>query len=243
MYLGGMTEFLLSAEIVSNFANLTDTVRRGTITESQSTVSTENPVWQKFARAMAPMMFPIAEAIADILEVPSAGRMRVLDIAAGHGVFGITIAQRNPDAEVVAVDWKSVLQVATENAVRMGVGARHRALAGDAFTTEWGDDYDVALVTNFLHHFDTPTNVSLLRKIADSLNPGGRIVVLEFVPGEDRVSPPAPASFVMNMLAGTPAGDAYTFAELARMLTDAGLRDPSAHRLPAPQTVIVATKA
>jgi len=241
-YLGGIVDFLVSPEIANNFDHLADTIRTGTVPAQSNTVSTENPVWEKFARAMVPMMAPTAQEIANILDVPSTGWMRVLDIAAGHGIFGITLAQRNPDIEVVAVDWKGVLKVATENAARMGVGAQHKALPGDAFTVDWGTGYDVALVTNFLHHFDAKTNVTFLRKIADSMNHGGRIVVLEFVPFDDRISPPMPASFVMNMLAGTPAGDAYTYVELSDMLIDAGWHDPEEHRLQGPQTVIVAAK-
>jgi 2-polyprenyl-3-methyl-5-hydroxy-6-metoxy-1,4-benzoquinol methylase len=241
-YLGGIVEFLISPEIADNFDRLTDTIRRGTVPEQSNTVSTENPVWEKFARAMVPMMAPTAQEIAEILDLPSDRRTRVLDIAAGHGIFGITLAQRNPAVEVVAVDWKGVLRVATENAARMGVAAQHKALPGDAFTVDWGTGYDVALVTNFLHHFDSKTNVTFLRKIADSMNPGGRVVVLEFVPFDDRISPSMAASFVMNMLAGTPAGDAYTYAELSDMLIDAGWHDPKEHRLHGPETVIVATK-
>ena len=63
-------------------------------------------------------------------------------------------------------------------------------MAGDAFTVDWGTGYDVALMTNFLHHFDAATCTTLLKKVAASLKPGGRIAVLEFVPNEDRISPP-----------------------------------------------------
>jgi 2-polyprenyl-3-methyl-5-hydroxy-6-metoxy-1,4-benzoquinol methylase len=138
------------------------------------------------------------------------------------------------------VDWKGVLKVASEHAAKMGVGARHKAMPGDAFTTDWGKGYDVALVTNFLHHYDAATCTTLLKKIAGSLNPGGRVVVLEFVPNEDRVSPPMPAAFAMLMLAGTQAGDAFTLSELTAMLTAAGFNDVSAHPLHGPETVVVA---
>src|SRR5712692_11688954 len=100
---------------------------------------------------MAPMMMPAAQAIAALLDVAPGTPFRVLDVAAGHGVFGITIAQRNPRAEVVAVDWASVLAVAEENARSAGVQDRYRKLPGDAFKVDFGTGYDVALVTNFLH--------------------------------------------------------------------------------------------
>ncbi len=241
-YLGGAMAFLGSVELVHLFDDLTAIVRRGSIAKEESTVADENPVWQNFARAMMPMMMMPAQAIADILNVTVAGPIKVLDIAAGHGIFGIVIAQRNAQAEIVAVDWAGVLTVATENAAKMGVAARHKALPGDAFTVDFGTGYDIALMTNFLHHFDTPTCTALLKKVAGSLKPGGRIAVLEFVPNDDRVSPPAAASFAMQMLGNTPLGDAYTFKDLSAMLKAAGFATATSHPLQGPETLIVGTK-
>ena len=240
-YMGGVLEFLASDQIVLNFDGLTGTVQRGTVLPQSNTVSEENPVWEKFARAMVPLMAMPAQAIAGIVSGASEGPQRVLDIAAGHGIFGISIAQVNPQAEIVAVDWPRVLTVATENAASMGVAARHRTIAGDAFTVDWGGGYDVALVTNFLHHFDVPTCTTFLKKVHASLNEGGRVAMLEFVPNEDRVSPPVPAAFAMLMLAGTASGDAFTMAELTSMTEAAGFHGVTRHDLPGPETVIVAT--
>jgi ubiquinone/menaquinone biosynthesis C-methylase UbiE len=189
---------------------------------------------------MGPMMVPAAHAIADLVAGTSA--MRVLDIAAGHGLFGITIAQRNPLAQIVAVDWPAVLAVATEHARSAQVQDRHRALPGDAFKVDFPGGFDLALVTNFLHHFDAPTCTTFLEKVWAALRPGGRVVVLEFVPNPDRISPPIPARFSLVMLAGTPGGDAYTLAELQDQLQRAGFRNMSAHPLPTPETVLIAQK-
>ena len=241
-YLGGTLEFLSSREVVHHFDDLASTIRRGSVPKAESTVADENPVWKTFAHAMAPMMMPASQAIADILGVAAAGPMKVLDIAAGHGLFGIAVAQRNPQAEVVAVDWAGVLEVATDNAKKMGVGARHTARPGDAFSVDWGGGYDLALMTNFLHHFDTLTCTTLLKKVAASLTPGGRVAVLEFVPNEDRVTPPATAAFAMQMLGGTPFGDAYTFNELSVMLKDAGFAATTRHALPSPETLVIGVK-
>jgi 2-polyprenyl-3-methyl-5-hydroxy-6-metoxy-1,4-benzoquinol methylase len=196
----------------------------------------------EFARSMVPMMMPSAHMIADVLDVASAGPIRVLDIAASHGIFGITIAQRNPAAEVVAVDWPHVLDVATENARKMGVADRHHVNPGDAFSVDFGTGFDVVLFTNFLHHFDVETNIGLLRKAAAAMNRGGRVVILEMVPNEDRISPPLAAGFALTMLAGTPAGDAFTLRELQEMLTAAGFGPATAHQTPTPEMVVVASK-
>jgi 2-polyprenyl-3-methyl-5-hydroxy-6-metoxy-1,4-benzoquinol methylase len=240
-YLGGALAFLASPDVVRNFDQLTETVRRGTIPPSaNNTVSQENPAWVTFAEAMAPTMMPNAMAMAEIL--PTSGETRVLDLAAGHGMFGITLAQRNPRADIVAVDWPAVLAVAKSHAVKMGVGERYRTIAGDAFAVDFGSGFDIALVTNFLHHFDKETNVAFMRKVAAALKPGGRVAVLEFVPNDDAVSPPIPAQFGLIMLAGTPAGEVYSFRELKDMLQRAGFSSITPHSTPTPQTIVVAVK-
>jgi 2-polyprenyl-3-methyl-5-hydroxy-6-metoxy-1,4-benzoquinol methylase len=92
-----------------------------------------------------------------------------------------------------------------------------RHAAGSAFEVDFGGPYDAVLLTNFLHHFDQPACVDLLKKVHGALRPGGRAATLEFVPNEDRVSPPMPAAFSMTMLTSTAAGDAYTLSELTAM--------------------------
>src|SRR5258706_1988457 len=147
MYLGGIVEFMCAPGIVQVFDHLTATIRRGSVAAEESSVTEENPVWETFARAMVPMMMPAAQAIAAILK--SDGPQRVLDIAAGPGVFGIALAQRHPQSEVVAVDLAGVLNVAAENAAKMGVAAPHRRAPGDAFNVDSGTGYDVGVITNF----------------------------------------------------------------------------------------------
>jgi hypothetical protein len=52
--------------------------------------------------------------------------------------------------------------------------------------------------------------------------PNGQALVIEFVPNEDRISPPLQAMFAFWMLASTPGGDAYTLSDLQAMASDAG---------------------
>ncbi len=222
-YMGGVVQFLLSPTIVESFANLTEAVRRGgTATSAEGTMEAEHPVWVDFARAMMPMMARPAQEIPSLLGLDPERKIRVLDLAAGHGLFGLAFAQQFPNAEVTAVDWAPVLAVAEENARVAGVADRFRSLPGSAFDVEYGEGYDVVLLTNFLHHFDPATCESLLRKVHAALAEGGRAVTLEFVPNEDRVSPPGPATFSLVMLASTARGDAYTFGEYDAMFRNAG---------------------
>jgi 2-polyprenyl-3-methyl-5-hydroxy-6-metoxy-1,4-benzoquinol methylase len=220
-YIGSAADFLLNDWQMSNYRNVADIVRKGSALEGAGDMNPENPVWVDFARSMVPMVHGSTQAVAAASGEPGK-KIKVLDIAAGHGMFGISVALRNPAAEIVAVDWKNVLQVALENAARAGVMDRYRTLPGSAFEVDFATGYDVVLLPNFLHHFDFKTNVALIRKVRAALNPGGRVLTVEFVPNEDRISPPMAAAFSFMMLGATNGGDAYTFNELNQMFRDAG---------------------
>ena len=192
---------------------------------------------------MAGLAVPSAEFIASLTGAAEGKSVKVLDIAAGHGMFGITIARRNPAAQVVALDWPAVLAVAMENAKKFGVADRVTPKAGSAFETEYGDGYDFVLLTNILHHFDPPGCETMLRRVHKALKPGGKTIMLEFVPNEDRVSPPLAAMFSLIMLANTDAGDAYTFAELERMAKNAGFAKSTLQQVPdMPQQLVISEK-
>ncbi|MBA2646428.1 MAG: methyltransferase domain-containing protein [Pyrinomonadaceae bacterium] len=232
-YVGGATEFLLSPLLTDGFKDIAAAVRKGgTVMKDAGTVTPENPVWVDFARGMAPLIGMPAQLMAQLVIGESKQKMKVLDIAAGHGLFGIAFAQANPNAEVVAQDWQQVLEVAQENARAAGVSERFTTLPGSAFEVEFGTGFDVILLTNFLHHFDAPTCEELLRKVHAALGEGGRAVTLEFVPNEDRVSPPGAAMFSLVMLGSTPSGDAYTFSEFESMFRNAGFSHSEFHPLP-----------
>ena len=243
-YVGGATEFLCSETITNGAKHMTEAVRKGgTAMENDGTVGPDNPVWVKFARGMAPMMAMPAQMLAKLVDPTADRKLKILDIAAGHGLFGINFATNNPQAEVTAVDWKAVLEVAKENAQKMGVADRYKTIEGSAFDVDFGTGYDLVLLTNFLHHFDPPTCETLLRKVHAALADGGRAVSLEFVPNEDRVTPPDSAGFSMMMLTGTPSGDAYTFPELERMAANAGFKRSTLHPLPPTfQQVVISEK-
>src|SRR5262245_46842064 len=130
-YLGSGITFIASPGVVDGFTRLADAVRRGgTAIPSEGSLAPEHPMWGEFARAMAPLAGMTAILLANHLDVEQAPGWKVLDIAAGHGMFGIALARLNPKVQVTALDWKNVLAVAEENAKAAGVTARFRKLEG-----------------------------------------------------------------------------------------------------------------
>jgi 2-polyprenyl-3-methyl-5-hydroxy-6-metoxy-1,4-benzoquinol methylase len=239
--LASVAQFLGNRMNMEPYEHLAQIVRSGhTVLPGDGNVEPENPIWVQFAETMAPMMAPVAGPLGALVLEGNTEPIDVLDIAAGHGLFGIGIAKLNPQARVTGLDWAPVLRVALENARKAGVDDRYEMLPGSAFDVEFGGPYDAVLLTNFLHHFDKPTCMTLLKKVRAALKPGGRAATLEFVPNEDRVSPPMPAAFSMIMLATTPAGDAYPLSELTAMYVEAGFGGITAHPIPmSPETVVI----
>jgi ubiquinone/menaquinone biosynthesis C-methylase UbiE len=190
---------------------------------------------------MKPLMAMPADAIARMIGSERGEKWKILDIAAGHRMFGISIAAQNPQAEIFALDSAAVLAVARENAAAAGVGSRYHLLPGSAFEVDFGADYDLILLTNSLHHFDPPAIGSFLPKVRAALAPGGRAVTLEFIPNEDRVTPPLAAAFSTTMLGQTVSGDAYTFAEYTRMFESAGFSSSELKTIPmsGPESIVV----
>src|SRR5689334_14338921 len=91
-YLGAAIEFLLTSRLREGHARLTEAVRRGGSALGEGTLEPENPDWVKFAQVMMPLMHMPAEIMA--AELLKGGRTnKVLDSAAGHGLFGIYVAQ------------------------------------------------------------------------------------------------------------------------------------------------------
>jgi ubiquinone/menaquinone biosynthesis C-methylase UbiE len=242
-YAGGAVEFLLCPELRNAFEALPEAARRGGAAHSeQGTIAADHPVWITFARAMGGLMVPAAYGLADILAAEGPVS-KILDIAAGHGVWGIAQAKKHPAAQLVALDWENVLKVAAENAGAAAIMDRFSTIAGNAFEVDLGANYDLILVPNFLHHFSATDCVKFLKRAHGALRKGGRLAIVEFVPNADRVTPPPSAGFALVMLATTPQGDAYTFDEYARMLAEAGFVRPDLRALPASANqVILASK-
>jgi ubiquinone/menaquinone biosynthesis C-methylase UbiE len=238
--MGSVLDFIASPEMIDLFfRDPASYVVNGGST-GLAAVSPDHPVWVRFAKAMVPFASVNARRVAAYVLTLPEPVYTVLDIAAGHGLFGIEIAKAFPDALVTAIDWGPVLTVARANAEAAGVADRFRMIEGSAMDEEWGNDYDLILLPNFLHHFDFETCTTLLRKVKASLAPGGQALGVEFVPNEDRVSPPIPAMFALQMLATTPGGEAYTNSELDTMAKAAGFRGAHTRPLaPTPGSLVI----
>ncbi len=232
-------DFLAAPEMIALILDdPTRYVREGG-SEGLANVSPDNPIWERFARAMVPFAAPVARLMTARARELGLSPTKVLDIAAGHGLYGIEIGKAFPGSTVTAVDWGAVLSFARSNAADLG--GRYSTIAGNAFDVDLGTGYDLAILASFLHHFSPEECTDMLRRLRAALAPQGKVFIVDFMPDEATMSPPEAVAFSFLMLATTPKGESHTAAAYVAMAREAGFTGgTSYHSLaPAPHSLLV----
>jgi 2-polyprenyl-3-methyl-5-hydroxy-6-metoxy-1,4-benzoquinol methylase len=184
-----------------------------------------------------------ALAAADALGIAARpGPVRVLDVAAGSGVWGIAMAQRSPHVNVTAVDWPKVLETTQAMVSRHRLADRFQYISGDLNQVSFGAGYDVVTLGHILHSEGVGHSRELIRKTFEAMNPGGTIVIAEFLVDADRRGPLQSLIFGVNMLVNTDSGDTFSFEEIREWLELAGFFNVGTVQAPGPSPLIFANK-
>jgi len=167
------------------------------------------------------------------------GVKRILDLGGGPGTYAMSLAQKG--RQVTIMDFPETLKIARKLIRRSGLSDRITLLAGDFTSDDLGTGYDLIFISQIFHAYDEAACISMLRKSYAALNPGGRVVVQEFLLDETRTAPPWGALFAINMLVNTPGGRTYTPREMVTWMKKAGFREAE-HSLLDESILISATK-
>lgn len=241
-YLGGMMEHM-SAQLIPRWLDIENIVRTGLPSAQVNDQAEGSAFFAKFVSALFPFNYPSARVAAGALNVANAtGPVRVLDLAAGSGVWGIGVAQQSPHVTVTAVDWPGVLEVARETAARFGLADRFSFIPGDLAEVDFGTGYNVAILGHVLHSEGPERSKALVKKTFDALAPGGTIVIAEFLVDAARQHNVMGLLFDVNMLVNTKAGGTYSFEEIRGWLEDAGFTKAGLVPAPGPSPLIFADK-
>jgi 2-polyprenyl-3-methyl-5-hydroxy-6-metoxy-1,4-benzoquinol methylase len=238
-YMGDVAQIVVAPEMWSGLGRLAEAVRQdGSVLESHAETP-RHPFWETFARASTALAAPAAAALEGGLHkwLASLPRASVLDVAAGSGLYGYTIAQKNPNVELTSLDWPNVLVETRKNAERMKLdAARLHTIEGNLFEVEWGGPYELIVMSHIFHHFDRPTCAALMKRAAAALAPGGRVAVHDFLAGSGH---PGAALFSITMLVWTRHGEAFVADDYRAWMAEAGLRNPAVHAVPMGPTSLV----
>jgi 3-hydroxy-5-methyl-1-naphthoate 3-O-methyltransferase len=232
------------AQLLPRWLRLAEVVRTGKPVRPTNQQKQGAQYFAAFVESLFPTNFPAATALGKHLGLARKKKtVRVLDIGAGSGVWGIALAMQSTAVRVCAVDWPEVLEVTRKVAARHGVADRLASVPGDYHQVDFGRDYQIAILGSILHSEGPEGIADLLKKTFAALVSGGVVAIMEFMPQEDRTGPPQPLLFAVNMLVNTEAGDTYTFAEISAWLLDTGFTRPRLLDVPGGFPVVLADKA
>jgi ubiquinone/menaquinone biosynthesis C-methylase UbiE len=243
-YLGGLVQHF-SAQLLDNWRQLPEVVRTGKPATMVDHEDQGAEFFSKFVEDIFNMSFPAAQALAEELvkKLPAHdGQFKILDIAAGSGVWGIPLAKRIANARITAVDFAKVLPVTHRVLARHQLADRLSTIEGDIQTVDFGSGFHIATLGHILHSEGAAKSRRLLQKVYDALAPGGIIAIAEFIPNDDRNGPAYPLLFAVNMLVNTEDGDTFTFKQMSAWLKEIGFKRIRKVDVPSPSPVVVAVK-
>lgn len=232
-----------SQQLLPKWLGLNDVVATGKPVRSVNAEGDGTAFFQSFVHDIFPLSYPAAQTLAAHLALGKReGTVRVLDLAAGSGVWSIALAQSAPNVEATAFDWEGVLPATRAMVERFRLTSRYSFLPGDLNVAPFGSGYDVATLGHILHSEGATNSHALLKKTFGALKPGGTIAIAEFLVNSERTGPPGPLIFAVNMLVNTENGDTFSFEELSEWLQAAGFVDARTLDAPGPSPLVLATK-
>ena len=214
--------------LMAGWANLDQAVRTGAPIRERASHDDVESSRESFLMGMFNLAMLIAPKIVPHIDL--SGRRRLLDLGGGPGTYAIHFCQQNPGLSAVICDLPTTRGFAEQTVERFGLSGRISFAAGDFEVEELPGGFDVAWLSHILHGVGPQVCVGILKKTLSALQPGGMILVQEFILDNAKDAPLFPALFSLNMLIGTPDGQAYSEAELMEMLAAAGATD--VRRLP-----------
>jgi ubiquinone/menaquinone biosynthesis C-methylase UbiE len=198
---------------------------------SRMDTGSELEVWEKLVLGIIVIAEPAAKALCDVLKIGTERKgIRVLDIAGGSSIFGMTIVTRDPSAQVTQLDWPNVNAVARKANRQRGLEGKIRFVDGEHRSAKIEDNfYDLVLASNFCRFESPKGNQDLFAKAISALKPGGIFVVNDFVPNEERTEPTFALRFSVYTLTHTPEGECWTLSQYSDWLKKVGFNSIETH--------------
>jgi SAM-dependent methyltransferase len=208
--------------LMESWARLDLSVRSGRANRDRSSGGREE--WREsFLMGMFNLAMAIAPRMAEAIDLSD--RRRLLDLGGGPGTYAIHFCLQNPGLSASVFDLPTTRPFAEKTVARFHLDHRVAFCAGDYHTDDIPGRYDAVWLSHILHAEGPEACRNIIRKTVSTLEPGGIIIIHEFILNDTRDGPLFPALFSLNMLLGTESGRSYSESELAAMLAAAGVRD------------------
>jgi len=207
--------------LMAGWAHLDEAVKKGGPIRERVSHDDDEAARESFLMGMFNLAMQIAPRI--VSQIDLTGRRRLLDLGGGPGTYAVHFCQKNPRLTASVYDLPSTRRFAEQTIARFGLADRIAFQAGNFLAGEIAGRFDVAWLSHILHGEGPEGCAVILAKAVAALEPGGLVLVQEFILDDTRDGPLFPALFSLNMLLGTPSGQAYSQGELFAMLAAAGI--------------------
>ena len=148
---------------------------------------------------------------------------RILDVGGGSGAYAMAFMRAKDGLRAMVFDLPNMVPLTQKYIAEEGLSDKVGTVVGDYHTDDLGSGFDLVFLSAIIHSNSPKQNQALIDKACRALNPGGKLVIQDFIMDEDRTTPAFGAFFALNMLVGTEAGDTYTEREVQRWMGEAGL--------------------
>ena len=216
-FLGGLFH---TNELWKRWSTLTQAVKKGKSVYDGKDAADD--ATESFIAAMHYRAVKEAKIISLMLDLN--GVKKMLDIGGGSGAFSMQFIEKNQDMNAVVFDLPYVIPLTKKYVESFPLKERISYISGDYLENDFGNDYDLIFLSAIVHINSFDENKRLIKKCYDALNPGGQIIIKDWVMNDDRTSPASGAYFALNMLVGTRSGDTYTESEMKDWLLSAGIK-------------------
>lgn len=237
-YLAGTAH---SNQLWEYWSHLTEAVRDGTVISRTDIVERDDSWAEPFIAAMHHRARAQAPGDVNLIDLHDAER--VLDVGGGSGAYSMAMIAVKRDLHATVFDLPGVIPLTQRYIEEAGLEHRIDTVAGDYHHDDLPGGFDIVFLSAIVHSNASDENSRLIGKCAAALNPGGKVIVQDFIMDEDRVHPPHAAIFALNMLVATEAGDTYTEAEVRTWMEDAGLTDVRREDAPSGSAQITGVKS
>jgi hypothetical protein len=147
---------------------------------------------------------------------------RLLDIGGASGTYTVAFLKKNPAMTAILFDLPPVIEIAREKIAAQGLADNVLLWPGDYTHDALPPGCDIALLSAIIHQNGSSENLDLFKKIHGALEPGGTLLIRDFIMDSSRTTPKGGTLFALNMIVNTVAGDTYTFDEISRQLAQTG---------------------
>ncbi|MDM8522728.1 methyltransferase [Desulfococcaceae bacterium HSG8] len=172
-------------------------------------------------------MFNLAMGIAPGLakQTDLSGRRHLLDLGGGPGTYAIHFCLNNPRLSATVGDLPTTRPFAEKTIEKFGLSDRISFTDVNYMEDEIKGKYDVVWMSHILHAEGPGDCQKIIWKAVSALEPGGMIMIHDFILDETMDAPLFPSLFSLNMLMATSYGQSYSEKQIREMLSEAGVKD------------------